>query len=77
MTKRIHPAWIVAGITFLTLIASAGTRSAPSVLIVPLEESFGWGRDEITIPKYWDFKSSKSMDLEFMRMAEKRSKLTH
>ncbi len=49
MTKRIHPAWIVAGITFLTLIASAGTRSAPSVLIVPLEESFGWGRDEISL----------------------------
>ncbi|MCX6457950.1 MAG: MFS transporter [Actinobacteria bacterium] len=48
MTKRIHPAWVVAGITFLTLIASAGTRSAPSVLIVPLEESFGWGRDEIS-----------------------------
>jgi len=49
MTKRIHPAWVVAGITFLTLIASAGTRSAPSVLIVPLEESFGWGRDEISL----------------------------
>jgi hypothetical protein len=37
----------------------------------------GWGRDEITFPKDWDFKSSKSMDLEFMRMAENRSKLTH
>jgi len=49
MTKRIHPAWVVAGITFLTLIASAGTRSAPSVLIVPLEESFGWGRDKISL----------------------------
>jgi MFS family permease len=49
MTKRFHPAWVVAGITFLTLIASAGTRSAPSVLIVPLEESFGWGRDEISL----------------------------
>ena len=49
MTKRLHPAWVVAGITFLTLITSAGTRSAPSVLIVPLEESFGWGRDEISL----------------------------
>ena len=37
----------------------------------------GWGRDEIAFPKDWDFKSSKSMDLEFMRMAENRSKLTH
>lgn len=49
MTKRLHPAWVVAGITFLTLIAAAGTRSAPSVLIVPLEKSFGWGRDEISL----------------------------
>ena len=37
----------------------------------------GWGRDEIAFPKDWDFKSSKSMDLEFMRMAENCSKLTH
>ena len=37
----------------------------------------GWGRDEIAFPKDWEFKTSKSMDLEFMRMAENRSKLTH
>lgn len=37
----------------------------------------GWGKDEIAFPKDWEFKSSKSMDLEFMRMAESRSKLTH
>ena len=36
-----------------------------------------WGKDEIAFPKDWEFKSSKSMDLEFMRMAENRSKLTH
>ena len=49
MTRRFHPAWVVAGITFLTLIAAAGSRSAPAVLIVPLEESFGWGRDQISL----------------------------
>ena len=37
----------------------------------------GWGRDDISFPKNWQFKNSKSMDLEFMRMAENRSKLTH
>jgi hypothetical protein len=37
----------------------------------------GWGREEIAFPKDWEFKTSKSMDLEFMRMAENRSKLTH
>ena len=36
-----------------------------------------WGKDEIAFPKDWEFKSSKSMDLEFMRMAENRSKLAH
>jgi hypothetical protein len=37
----------------------------------------GWVKDEIAFPKDWEFKSSRSMDLEFMRMAENRSKLTH
>jgi MFS family permease len=45
----IHPAWFVAGLTFLTLMATAGFRSAPSVLIVPLEEAFGWRRDGISL----------------------------
>ena len=48
MKQKIHPAWIVAGITFGTLFATAGFRSAPSVLILPLEEEFGWGRDVIS-----------------------------
>jgi predicted MFS family arabinose efflux permease len=46
---RIHPAWIVAGITFATLFATAGFRSAPAVLILPLEEDFGWRRDVISL----------------------------
>ena len=46
---RIHPAWFIAGITFLTLMATAGFRSAPSVLIVPLEEAFGWRRDGVSL----------------------------
>ena len=47
--RRIHPAWIAAAITWLTLVASAGYRSAPSVLIVPLEDAFGWSRDQISL----------------------------
>jgi MFS family permease len=46
---RVHPAWIAAAITWLTLVASAGYRSAPSVLIVPLEDAFGWSRDQISL----------------------------
>jgi predicted MFS family arabinose efflux permease len=47
-SPRIY--WIVAGITFLTLLVSAGVRSAPGVLIVPFEQSFGWNRAEVTFP---------------------------
>jgi MFS family permease len=46
---RLHYAWIVAALTFLTLLVVAGIRATPSVLIVPLEHSFGWGRDQITL----------------------------
>lgn len=49
MKRRIHPAWFAAIVTFLTLVATAGFRSAPSVLVVPLEESFGWSRDDISL----------------------------
>lgn len=31
-------------VTFLVLLAAAGTRSAPGVLLVPFEKSFGWTR---------------------------------
>ncbi|MDA2963304.1 MAG: MFS transporter [Actinomycetota bacterium] len=46
--RRFHPAWVAAIVTFFTLLAAAGFRAAPSVLILPLEEAFGWGRDEIS-----------------------------
>ncbi|CAB5048938.1 unannotated protein [freshwater metagenome] len=47
--SKIHPAWIAAIVTFFTLIATAGFRSAPSVLIVPLEDAFGWNREQISL----------------------------
>ncbi|MDR3387062.1 MAG: MFS transporter [Rudaea sp.] len=46
---RVHYAWIVAALTFVTLLVVAGIRATPSVLIVPLERNFGWGRDSITL----------------------------
>jgi MFS family permease len=49
MTRRIHPAWIVAGVAFLALVGAAGFRSAPSALLVPLEDEFGWSRSELSI----------------------------
>lgn len=49
MRKNFHPAWPVAFVTFLVLVVTAGVRATPSVLVVPLEEAFGWRRDEISI----------------------------
>ena len=46
--KRLHPAWIVAGCTFFVLLATAGIRSAPGVMIVPLETEFHWSRATIS-----------------------------
>jgi MFS family permease len=37
-------AWVVAGVTFLSLLAAAGLRSAPGVLLTPLNKAFGWDR---------------------------------
>jgi predicted MFS family arabinose efflux permease len=45
---RVHYAWVAVGVTFVLLLVAAGTRAAPSVLIVPLEEAFGWSRATIS-----------------------------
>ncbi|MDE3076641.1 MAG: MFS transporter, partial [Chloroflexota bacterium] len=43
-SPRIHYAWIVTAVTFITLLATAGVRATPSILILPLEHEFGWTR---------------------------------
>jgi MFS family permease len=39
---RLDYAWIVAGVTFLVLVVTAGIRATPGVLMLPLEAEFGW-----------------------------------
>ncbi|WP_244522321.1 MFS transporter [Geodermatophilus africanus] len=41
-TYRVHPAWWVAGVTFLALVGAAAFRAVPGVLIEPLRAEFGW-----------------------------------
>src|SRR3954468_11493008 len=48
-TMRLHYAWVVAGITFLALLASAGIGSTRAVLVLPLEREFGWDRATISL----------------------------
>jgi predicted MFS family arabinose efflux permease len=38
-------AFVVVAIAFTALLVGAGQRSAPGVLIIPLENAFGWSRD--------------------------------
>lgn len=46
---KFHYGWIIAAVTFLTLLTSAGMRSTPGVLIVPLEHEFGWSTATISL----------------------------
>jgi predicted MFS family arabinose efflux permease len=46
---RFHYGWLVAAVVFLVLLASAGTRATPSVMMVPLEHDFGWSRATISL----------------------------
>jgi MFS family permease len=39
---RLHYAWVVVAVMFVVILASVGVRAAPGVLIVPLQQAFGW-----------------------------------
>jgi predicted MFS family arabinose efflux permease len=49
MNGRAHYGWVVAAVVFLVLLAAAGTRATPSVMMVPLEHQFGWSRATISL----------------------------
>ena len=42
-------AWVVAAAIFLALLISAGVRSMPGVLLVPLQSDLGWDRTTISL----------------------------
>ncbi|MCW2526147.1 MAG: yhjX 2 [Pseudonocardiales bacterium] len=46
---RFHPAWLVAAVAFIALLGAAGFRSAPGVLMIPLEDEFGWSRGAMSV----------------------------
>ncbi|MCL8016327.1 MFS transporter [Streptomyces sp. AS02] len=45
---RIHRAWFVAAVAFVTIIGAAAFRSLPGLLIDPLHQEFGWSRGTIS-----------------------------
>lgn len=48
LRRKPHPAFLVVAVTFLALLFSAGLRSAPGVMMQPLELYFGWDRATIS-----------------------------
>ena len=46
--RGIHYGWVVAAVTFLTMLVTAGAVGAPGVLIGPLHQEFGWSTSEIS-----------------------------
>ncbi|RCG25011.1 MFS transporter [Sphaerisporangium album] len=47
--RRLHRAWLVAGVAFVAIVGAAGFRATPGVLITPLEDEFGWTRGTISL----------------------------
>src|SRR5687768_14445418 len=48
MRPPLHYAWIVALVTFVVLLVTAGIRATPGVLMISLEGEFGWSRAAIS-----------------------------
>ncbi|SFJ37735.1 Predicted arabinose efflux permease, MFS family [Bosea sp. OK403] len=46
--RGIHYGWVVAAVTFLTMLVTAGAVGAPGVLITPLQREFGWATSDIS-----------------------------
>jgi MFS family permease len=47
--RSIHYAWVVAAVTFVILLVTAGVRATPGVLMISLEGEFGWSRAAISL----------------------------
>ena len=45
---RLHYAWVASFVVMLVLMVAAGLRSATGVLIIPLEQTFGWSRSTVS-----------------------------
>lgn len=46
--RNIHYSWVVASVTFLTMLVMAGAVGAPGVFIQPLQHEFGWQTADIS-----------------------------
>src|ERR1700682_5900066 len=47
-SRDIHYGWVVVGVTFFTMLVTAGALGTPGVLLVPLQREFGWDTADIS-----------------------------
>lgn len=47
-TRKVHYAWIVLIVTFLSVIIAAVTNTMSGVMMIPFEKEFGWSRASIS-----------------------------
>lgn len=47
-TRNLHYGWVVATVTFLTMLATAGAMGSAGVLLQPLQKEFGWSNESIS-----------------------------
>jgi sugar phosphate permease len=45
---KVHYAWVIALVTFVVMLITAGVRATPGLFMVPLEAEFGWSRAVIS-----------------------------
>ncbi|HTL68615.1 MAG TPA: MFS transporter [Lacunisphaera sp.] len=46
--RRLHYGWIAAGVTFVTLLAAAGARATPGIILLPIGNEFQWSRATVS-----------------------------
>jgi MFS family permease len=47
--RRVHRGWVVAAVAAIAIVGAAGFRATPGVLIIPLQDEFGWDRGTISL----------------------------
>jgi len=46
--RGIHFGWVIAGVTFLTMLTTAAALGLPGALLQPLSREYGWSTDQIS-----------------------------
>ncbi|MBV8472110.1 MAG: MFS transporter, partial [Hyphomicrobiales bacterium] len=47
--RGVYYGWVVVGVTFLIMLATAGAMGASGVILEPLQREFGWSNADISI----------------------------